>query len=35
MILFYGVDAGGVVEPSCGGEEVLASDPAGNYFNSC
>jgi len=35
LLLFYGIDAGGIVDPSCGGESVLVSDTEGIYFDSC
>jgi len=34
-LLFYGIDAGGTVDPSCGGESVLVSNTEGIYYDEC
>lgn len=35
MVVFYGIDPSGGVEPSCGGEEILVSSIEGVYYDRC
>jgi len=35
VVVFYAIDPAGPKEPSCGGEEVIVSDPDGSHFGFC